>query len=350
MNAYPFVSVLMPVRNEASFMERSLGAVLRQDYPAERIEILVIDGMSTDGTRAVVRGFQENHPNVRLLDNPARIAPTALNIALAAAKGDLIVRVDGHCEIARDYITCAARYLQADGIDAVGGPLDTVGETETAKAIAIAMSSTFGVGGSAFRTLKGKSIFTDTVAFPAYKRSVVEMAGLFDEELVRNQDDEYNYRLRKLGMNILLASDLNCRYYSRGSIRSVASQYFQYGFWKIRVWQKHPRQMQWRQFVPFLFILSLALLFALALISTFARWAVVLELVLYGISNIVASILAARRGEWRSLPIIPVIFAVLHLSYGFGFLIGLINFRHRWHAAENGPGSRPIRTTRESFE
>ncbi len=139
----------------------------------------------------------------------------------------------------------------------VGGPLETVGESLTARAIAAAMSSRFGVGGSAFRLADSETQFTDTVAFPAYQRAVIDAAGPFDEELVRNQDDEYNYRLRKLGVKILLARDVRSQYFSRATLTKLWSQYFQYGYWKVRVMQKHPRQMQLRQFVPPLFVITL---------------------------------------------------------------------------------------------
>lgn len=343
MNHYPFVSVLMPVRNEGPFIARSLGAVLAQDYPADRMEILVIDGMSSDGSREMVTEFSTRHSNVRLLDNPAGIVPTGLNIALTVATGDVIIRVDGHCEIERDYVRRSVEYLQTEGIEAVGGPLETVGETKMAAAIAAAMSSSFGVGGSAFRTVKGKSMFTDTVAFPAYKRSIVERAGPFDEELVRNQDDEYNYRLRKLGVKILLASDLNSRYYSRGTLRSLAKQYFQYGFWKIRVLQKHSAQMQPRHFVPFVFVLSLMTLVVIAPFSGLARWALGIEVALYGIANLMASVLSAAKSGWRLLPLLPIIFAILHLSYGLGFMVGLIKFSKRWRATVANAGSHQLK-------
>ncbi len=325
----PFISVLMPVRNEADFIERSLTAVLAQDYPAESMEVIVIDGMSTDATREAIAGFMLSDARIKLVDNPGRIVPTGLNAGLAVASGDVIVRVDGHCEIAPDYIRRAVAHLQTTSVDAVGGPLETVGETEVAAAIALAMSSPFGVGGSAFRTVKGRSMFTDTVAFPAYTRAAVEKAGLFDEELVRNQDDEYNYRLRKFGVKILLASDVKCRYFSRSSIRKVASQYFQYGFWKVRVLQKHPLQMRPRQFVPFLFVLSLTALVMLAPFSQIARWALVIQAGLYFLTSLIASILCART-KLGVLTLLPIVFGVIHFSYGSGFVAGLIKFRNRW--------------------
>src|SRR5262249_47693295 len=189
---------------------------------------IVADGRSTDDTRAIVESLQSAHPNLKLVANPDGIAPTGLNVAIAAARGEIIVRVDGHCEIAADYVRRCVEHLQNDGVDGVGGPIEPVGETTTGKAIAAARSSKFGVGGWASRTIKDRTMLADTAPFPAYTRAIIERAGPFDEELVRNQDDEYNYRLRKLGARILLAADVKSRYYSRGNFRKLTRQNFQY--------------------------------------------------------------------------------------------------------------------------
>jgi succinoglycan biosynthesis protein ExoA len=329
--APPFISIILPVRNEAGFIERSLSAVLRQDYPPDRYEVIVADGMSTDGTREAIKSLQAEHPALRLIDNPGRIVPTGLNAAIAQARGEMLVRVDGHCEVAPDYARRCVEHLLNDGVEAVGGPLDTVGGTYVARVIAAAMSSTFGVGDSAFRTVSDQTMLTDTVAFPAYTRAAVESAGHFDEELVRNQDDEYNYRLRRLGARILLAADVSSKYYSRGSLRSLWRQYFQYGYWKVRVMQKHPRQMRPRQFVPVAFVLALLASLALLPFSFAGAWPLLLVAGPYLVANSIASVLVARRTSWRLLPLLPLAFAILHLSFGLGFLVGLIKFRNRWH-------------------
>jgi hypothetical protein len=325
----PLVSVLMPIREEAQHVERSLGSVLAQDYPADRLEVLVADGMSQDGTREIVASLAAGRGNVRLLDNPRGIVATGLNAAIAQARGEIFVRVDGHCEIAPDYVRRCVDHLVAGRAEGVGGPLETVGETRVARAIALAMSSRFGVGGSPFRTLRGQTRLVDTVAFPAYRRDVVERAGPFDEELVRNQDDEYNYRLRKLGARILLADDVRSRYWSRSSLSSLWRQYFQYGFWKVRVMQKHPRQMRPRQFAPPLFAGALLVLAAGSLFLPAARLALGLLAGSYALFLAVASVrLAAREPE--SLSVVPVALASLHVAYGLGFLTGLVRFWNRW--------------------
>lgn len=344
----PFVSVLMPVRNEGAYIEASLGCVLGQDYPAERMEILVADGRSTDDTREVVAAQARRDPRLRLVDNPGGIVATGLNAALLQARGEILVRVDGHCEVAPDYVRRCVAHLadqQRRGVvlTGVGGPIETVGEGGLARAIAVAMSSRFGVGGSAFRVLGGKDAdetlpefrHVDTIAFPAYPRTTVARGGLYDEELVRNQDDEYNYRLRKAGAELLLAPDVGSRYFSRATLRSLWRQYRQYGFWKVRVLQKHPRQMRWRQFVPPALVAALLLTAGIGLLGAglgvgLAAWLPSMAVAgLYLAANLLAS-LATAGGAGKHRIALPLAFAAMHLGYGLGFLLGLVRFAARW--------------------
>jgi succinoglycan biosynthesis protein ExoA len=346
----PFVSVVLPVRNERSHLPGCLEAVFAQDYPADRLEVIVADGLSTDGTREIAESFKSDHSSLQVITNPGKIVPTGLNAAIAASHGDIVVRVDGHCEVATNYVTECVRYL-GWGVDAVGGPIETVGETLIAKAIAAGMSSRFGVGDSAFRTTNGRTMLVDTVAFPAYPRSVLERVGPFDEELVRNQDDEYNYRLRKQGGRVLLATAVRSRYFSRSSLRSLWRQYFQYGYWKVRVLQKHPRQMRSRQFVPAIFVVGVVASLAGAALSLTSWWLFGGIAGSYALLNAAASV-GASKGRASVALLLPLIFGILHVSYGCGFLKGLVAFRQRWrdaghairpHPAVAGmdPGSRP---------
>ena len=339
----PFITLILPVRNKSAYIEHALAVILEQDYPAECMETLIADGMSTDNTRKLIHDFSALHSQlkIQILDNPARIVPTGMNIALRQAKGEIIIRADGHCIIAPDYVSKCVEHLQRDGVDGVGGPMESIGETQMAKAIAIGMSSPFGVGNSAFRTTSGKSMLADTVPFPAYTRQIIERAGLYDEELVRNQDDEYNYRIRELGGRILLADDVRSTYFSRTSLKRLWMQYYQYGYWKVRVLQKHPRQMSLRQFVPPAIcagVIVLALLFLIVLPSS--SFTVLSSFILRPLSlsslpftllaNLGASLWTASKRGWRPFPFLPVIFAILHFSYGLGFLVGLIKFWDRW--------------------
>lgn len=336
MKNSPLITLIIPIRNEGAYIERCLHAILSQDYPGQ-IEILIVDGMSTDDTRQrIEQVIQDSSLSIRLLDNHGRIVPIGMNIALHQAKGDIIIRVDGHCLIAPDYVSNCVRHIQVDGVDGVGGPMQTIGETPLAGVIALAMSSPFGVGNSAFRTVSGASMLADTVPFPAYTRAIIQRVGLYDEELMRNQDDEYNYRIREMGGKILLADDVRSQYFSRASLRGLWQQYFQYGLYKIRVLQKHPRQMSVRQFVPPLFVLTLLFSTLLAFFLATRFLSLVIP-VAYLLVNLIASFFAVVRAQKSNQTLftvyhllLPITFAILHSSYGLGFLVGLFKFWNRW--------------------
>ncbi len=330
MKTYPLVSLIMPVRNEGPFIEKSLLAVLEQDYPKDQMEIIVSDGMSTDETRAIVGKFQETYTHLRLVDNPKQIVAPGLNEAICQAKGEIIIRIDGHCEIALDYVRKCVEHLQRDSVDGVGGPIDTVGEDFVSEAIALGMSSWFGVGGSAFRTIKDKKMLAETIPFPAYTKQIIEKAGPYDEELVRNQDDEYNYRISKLGGKLLLCPDIRSRYYGRSSLLKLWKQYFQYGYWKVRVMQKHPKQMRVRQFMPAIFVAALTILAFIAPLSPFFLRFFFALMGVYLIANLSASLWGAFRKKWVYAFLLPFIYGILHISYGVGFLTGLLRFWDRW--------------------
>jgi succinoglycan biosynthesis protein ExoA len=325
-----FVSILIPVRNEADHVKNSLKAVLWQDYPREQTEIFITDGMSEDGTRKIIADYQKKYQNLYIVDNPEKIVPTGMNVALRIAQGDIIIRVDGHCVIAPDYVQKCVEHIEREKVDGVGGSMVSVGETPTAETIAAAMSSKFGVGDSYFRTERGQTKLVDSVPFPAYTREIIQKAGLFDEELVRNQDDEYNYRIRELGGKILLAADVQSEYYSRGSLKDLWKQYFQYGYWKVRVMQKHPKQMRVRQFVPPALVGSLIVNGIIALVHPVGMWLLVAILSLYILANLSASVYTCAKKGWRYRALLPVVYAILHISYGTGFLVGLVRFTNRW--------------------
>jgi glycosyltransferase involved in cell wall biosynthesis len=327
----PFITVIMPIRNEANFIAQSLGSVLQQDYPPECLEVLVVDGMSDDATRTIVQQIIDANASqevprrstIRLLDNPARIVPTAFNIGLQYARGDIIVRVDGHCEIALDYLRRCVAVLQQTRAECVGGPMVTVGESQTARIIALAQSSPFGVGGVAFRTGRSQGGYVDTLAFGAYRREVFERIGGFDEELVRNQDDEFNFRLIQSGGKIWLDPSIRSVYYSRANLRGLWRQYYQYGFYKVRVIQKRGDIVSWRHLVPGGFVLGLVGSMVLALLTRQPRWALSVAGP-YAAANVLTSLhMAGKEQNGRALPLLSLCFAVLHFAYGLGFLRGI---------------------------
>ncbi len=351
-HTFPLVTVVMPVRDAARSIATSLGAVLAQDYPPDRMEVYVVDGLSSDGTREIVRAFQGADARVHLIENPQRIVPAGLNLAIRESHGTVVVRVDGHTVIAPDYARESVAALERSGADCVGGRIAVLGEGAVGSAIALATSSPFGVGGARFRW-SSKEAWVDTVYPPAWPRHVFERIGVFDEELVRDQDDEFSCRLRANGGRILLSPRLRSTYYARGSIGALWRQYYRYGFWKVRVMQKHARQMRPRQFVPPVFVLAVALSVALVA-SPAGIWPLVGLAGAYGLTSLGASLAAVRRDRLVLLPLLPVAFATLHVAYGTGFLVGLARFWRRWRepdaaparlSAEAGPTGGAIRAS-----
>lgn len=320
-----FVSIIMPVFQEGQFIAQSLGAVLAQDYPKDFMEILVVDGMSSDETREIVRNFQKQHSNVRLLDNQKKIVAPGLNLGVREAKGEIIIRLDGHTIIEKDYISQCVACLQSSRADNVGGPMHAEGKDFISESIALAVSSPFGVGGARFHYSE-KEEWVDTVYLGAWHREIFDRIGLFDEELVRNQDDEFNYRLRKAGGKILLSPKIKSCYYSRSSLASLWKQYFQYGYWKVRVLQKHPKQMQWRQFVPPVFVAA-----CLTEIALSQKALLAMTMMGYLAANLTTSLWLAVKKGWQYLFLLSFVFATLHFSYGLGFLWGLARFIRRWN-------------------
>lgn len=328
----PLVSVVIPMRNEGAHISTCIDSVLAQDYPADRLEVIVVDGDSDDDSGAVLRGYGAR---LRVLHNPSRIVPTAMNIGIRAARGAIIARVDAHTVLAPDYIRIGVDTLQRSGADNVGGPMHAVGGGPLANAIAQAMSSRFGIG--AYFHFASEDREVDTVYMGMYPRTVFERIGLFDEELVRNQDDELNYRLRKAGGRIFITTRMQSRYQNRQSLKTLARQFFQYGLWKIRVLQKHPRQMSLRQFVPPLFV---AALLASALLAPWvpgAGWLCVTIAAAYAAALGAAGVSVVRQHGWDNFPQVVAAFATMHFSWGSGFLIGLVRFANRWFADEPVP-------------
>jgi glycosyltransferase involved in cell wall biosynthesis len=318
----PLVTIVLPIRNEAAYIARCLDAVIAQDYPHEKIEVFVVDGQSNDGTRELVAQYSTRDPRIRLMDNPNRIVPTALNRAIRAAHGEVIIRVDGHAIIALDYVRRCVEILNEVGADCVGGPIETVGETVMSRAIAMAQSSPFGVGSAAFRYARDAR-YVDTLAFGAQRREVFDRVGMFDEALVRNQDDEFNFRLTRAGGKIWLDPRIHSSYFSRSTLRALCSQYFGYGLWKIRVIQKHHRVASRRHLLPAALVLTLV---GAAMASVIVQNVLPFLLVAsaYAFGSLGTSLILSVRNGWKFFPLIPLAFAVMHFGYGLGFLYGLI--------------------------
>lgn len=311
----------MAVRNEALHVRRALASVLAQDCPHDRLEIVVADGMSDDATREVVREFSANNKSIRvwLIDNPGRIVATGLNVAIARSTGDYVIRLDGHTWLDEGYVRRCVNLLAAHRADNVGGRMRPVARTPQGKSVALATTSRFGMGGGRFHFSTAEE-YVDTVYLGAWRRETLDELGGFDESLVRNQDDELNYRLRKAGGRILLSPEIVSWYACRESLGELWRQYYEYGWWKVEVLRRHPRQMQARQFAPPALVAALGLSATLAPFSRRARRAVIALGSVY-VGGTVAASVARGRGEAPGAALrLPLTFATLHFAYGLGFV------------------------------
>ncbi len=318
------VSVVVPVRREIGAIERFLASLAAQDAADVDWEVIVADGMSDDGTRDVLATWARRWPRLTVIDNPLHYVSSGLNAAVRAARGDIIVRMDAHSEYAPDYLRQCIAVLEETGADNVGGPALTRATGWMARAVAAAYHSRFGSGGAKFHDAEYEGP-VDTVPYGCWRRATLERAGLFDESLIRNQDDELNLRIIRGGGRVWQSPRIRSWYWPRNSLRALFAQYFQYGFWKVAVIRKHGRPASWRHLAPGVCVL---LGLGLAISSAFWRWPLMVLgglAAAYGVGAVVASVAAARRGGWELLPALPVVFGVCHLAYGLGFLMGLGN-------------------------
>ncbi len=317
----PTVSIIIPCRNEANYIAQNIDSVLAQNYEGE-IELLVVDGMSDDGTREIVEDYQ--NPNVKLVDNPHRYTPHAMNIGIRAAVGEIFIILGGHAFLDKSFVKKNVEILTKDPeIGCAGGQIMNIFENEAGELISKAMASVFGVGNVTFR-VGGKADFVDTVAFGAYRKKVHFEIGEFDEDLVRNQDDEYNFKLTKAGYKIYFDPEIISHYYVRGSFSKLYKQYYQYGYWKVYVNKKHQTITTTRQLIPMFFVLSLGIG---VLISVF--WPKFLWILGAGIiSYITMALLFGQKGanNIKSGLRISTVFPILHFSYGSGYLVGILQF------------------------
>jgi len=330
----PSVSVIVPVRNEAGFIEATVRALLEQVSLPPSYEVIVVDGMSDDDTRAVLAKLAAADPRLRIIDNPARNVPTALNIGIHAAIGEIIIRVDGHTTVARDFVRAnLSLFDEHPEAWSVGGPIAHRGKSRPARAIAAAMSSPVGVGGARhrFETFEG---YAEGTAFPAFRRWVFDQIGLFDEHLIRNQDDELNFRITNAGGRIFISPRVKHDYFVRGSYKALFSQYMQYAYWKVEVMRKHGRVVAPRHLVPGAFVVALPLCAGATLLLPLPLSLVpALPLVSYvGLLGWLALDVAIRERDLRVGLGAAAAAATMHVAYGLGTLVGI--------ASRPGRGSR----------
>jgi glycosyltransferase involved in cell wall biosynthesis len=321
----PRVSVVIPCRNEGRHIAACLRGILASEPVPGGFEVIVVDGMSDDETRAIVADIAGRDARVRMLDNPERTTPSGLNIGIRAARGAIIARVDAHTVYAPDYLRQCVVVMEETGADNVGGPALTQASSYLQRAVAAAYHSRLAVGNGVFHQplYEGPA---DTVPYGCYLRSRLLELGLFDEELIRNQDDELNYRLTRAGGRIWQSPRIKSWYAPRNSLGRLFRQYCQYGYWKVRVIQKHGAPASLRHLVPGSFTAALLLLGLAAPLLPAARLLLATQLGVYLLALVAGSCATAARAGWGLLPALPAVFACYHLGYGSGFLIGVWDF------------------------
>lgn len=322
-----FVSVIVPCRSEAKFIGTCLDSILANDYPKDRLEVLVVDGMSQDGTRETVEDYANRDPCIRLLDNPKRITPAALNTGIAQAKGQILMRMDAHARYNQDYISKSVSALDQYQADNVGGIMITLPQRDSlvGRAIAACLSHRFGVGNSYFRIHTDKPMQVDTVFGGCYKREIFERIGLFNERLACSQDIEFNRRVLKAGGKILLVPEIVSYYYARSDLRSFAKHNFRNGVWAILPFAySDVMPVSLRHLVPLGFVAALLGTSLLGLLWRPAHWLLLAILLAYGLSNLAASAQVAwRERDPRYLLAMPLTFGMLHFGYGLGSCWGV---------------------------
>jgi GT2 family glycosyltransferase len=320
--ALPFVSVIVPCRNEAGFIARCMDSILATEYPHDRVEVVVVDGRSDDGTREILADYQQRSSLIRVLDNAARITPTALNIAVRAARGEVIARLDAHASYPSVYLPRLVAALEESGADSVGGVIVTLpaDDSPASQAIAIGMSHPFGVGNSRFRigTMTRRAV--DHVPFFCCRREVFDRVGLFDEELVRNQDGEFSSRVIRSGGKILLVPDVHSFYYARNSLAKLVRTFYQYGYFKPLSARKVGRVMTVRQLVPSTFLLALIASATLSPVVPVAGTILTLIAGLYATAVIGCVVHASIGRSARCVLPLMAVFPLMHFSYAVGYL------------------------------
>lgn len=320
------ISVVAPMRDEAEHVESFVADLAAQDFEGE-IEVIVADGSSADGSPELMRQAAERAKlDLRVIDNPDGWVSHGLNVCVAAAKGDLIIRLDCHARYSADYLRLCARASEETGAWNVGGTVIPEGETPMERAVACAMDNPFGgIGWTRAASASGR-VEVDTVTYGAFRPEVFRVAGLFDEALVRNQDDEFNLRLRLAGGRIVLDPRISVRYRPRGSLRGVVSQYYQYGLWKAPVMRKHRQVLGLRSLAPVAMVGSLTGLGLAASASAGARKLLAAELALYVAGAVGFGIVGLRKRDepLDLLPRVAATFPAFHLAYGIGMAHGWI--------------------------
>lgn len=323
---FPFVSIIIPCRNEEKFISSCLDSIIENDYPKERLEALIVDGMSNDGTREIVNKYSKEYPYIKLLENPKKIFSSAMNMGIRNAEGEFIMIMSGHSTFDKGYIRKCVEYLDKYEADNVGGVLRIIPRSNTlvSKSIALSLSHFFGSGNAYAKIGTKEPRWVDTAAFGCYRKDIFKKIGLFNENLLRSADMDFNVRLRKLGGKILLAPELFINYYADPNFKSFWKHNFADGVWATYVIKFKSEAWSWRHWIPLCFICSLITSTALSILVPKLSFIMIGIMGAYGAVNIGSSIqISIREKVFRNLFYLPIAFGTRHFAHGFGALFGL---------------------------
>jgi len=322
------VSVIIPCINEERYIGKCLDSLVSQDYPKEKMEVFVVDGMSEDRTREVINKYVEKYSFFKLLDNPKKFTPFALNTGIRNSKGEIIIRMDAHATYIKDYISKCVKYSKEYGADNIGGTVKIIPKTNTliAKTIALSLSNPFGVGNAYYKSGYSKEPrWVDTVFGGCYKRGIFAKIGLFNENLVRSQDMEFNLRLKRAGGKILLVPDIVSYYYPKSNLKDFFLHNIKDGIWAIYPLKFVKMPFKLRHYIPLIFVSGLLGTGLLAIFFPTFFWLFLIAVGLYFLANIYFSIqIIGKEKDIRFLFLMPLAFATRHIGYGLGSVWGLI--------------------------
>jgi glycosyltransferase involved in cell wall biosynthesis len=326
MGVFPFVTVVVPCRNEEKHIARCLQSILNNDYPPERIEILVVDGMSEDQTREIVARYSARYPMIRIVDNLKKHIPAAMNAGIRAACGERILKMDAHSTYQREYISRCVRYQDKYGAENSGGIAKIVpgADTWTGRAIVLGLASRFGSGNANVKVGVTKPTWSDSTAFGCFKKDLFERIGMYDEKLLSSSDLDVNQRIQAAGGRILVVPDIVVNYAADGDLRTLRRHVFADGVWVSYVMKFGKRAWSWRHWVPAVFVLSLLAALALGVVSRLFLWLGLGVAGVYAAASLAVSLqIAVRERELRYAFLLPVVYAVRHFVFGAGTLFGL---------------------------
>lgn len=323
LEASPLCSIVIPCLNEEDYVEAVVQAAMEQEYPREKLEILIADGGSTDRTRAIVAALAAEDPRVRLVDNPGRFPSAGMNEGIKRSRGAVIVRMDAHAEYARNYVRASVEALRRTGAANVGGAARPRHRGRFQQALCTALGSRLGMGGAAFRD-PDREGFVDTVFNGAFRREVFEQVGLFDASARTNEDAEMNQRIIEAGGRVFLSRDVVAYYYPRASLRALSRQYFSYGKGRARTLLRHRRLLSLRPVIPFMTVSTFAVLGALSLAFSVFAPLFYAALLVYALAVVAESARLAAGAGLRLVPLFAAIFPAMHMAHGLGFAAGLV--------------------------